>query len=59
MDAGRGIVADQQDGRRVENITHGRSCILFSRERGGEGREVGGAMMVDVVGAKDRTREFL
>ncbi len=46
----RRIIADQQNGRRVEHIPHAGSHLRLAAERGGESREVRSAMMVDIVG---------
>src|SRR5271165_743929 len=54
-----GIIADQQDGGRVVYVAHGRGHIAFSSQRGSESREVGSAMMVDVIGSQHQARELL
>ena len=53
------IVADQQDRRRVGDVAHRSRCVWLARQRRGEGREVGGAVVVDVVGAQHQPRELL
>src|SRR5271165_6579624 len=54
-----GIIADQQNGRRVLYVAHGRRCVRFSCKRRGKGREVGGAVVIDVVGAQHQPRKLL
>jgi hypothetical protein len=54
----RGIVPNQQRGRRGKNIRHARSRIRFSTQRRRQGREVRGAMMVDVVRLQYDSREL-
>ena len=53
------IVADQQDRRRVEHVAHRGRGVWLAGQRRSESREVGGAMMVDVVGAQHQARELL
>src|SRR5579864_146077 len=53
-----GIVADDQDGRSVVDLAHGRSSVWLAGERGGESREVGRAVMVDVVGVQHHAGKF-
>ncbi len=55
----RRIVADQQDRRRIADIAHRCRRVRLSRQRRGESREVGGAMVVDVVRAQHQPRELL
>ena len=54
-----GIVSDQQNCRRIEHVAHaggGSRLVLQGR---GKSREVGGAVMVDIVGLQHHAREFL
>src|SRR5579862_2582891 len=52
------IVADQQNRRRCINVGHAGSRIRLAAKSHSEGREVGGAVMVDIVRLQHRAREF-
>src|SRR4051794_5203459 len=53
------ITADQQNGRRAVNISHAGGATGFSREGGGQRREVSRAVMVNVVGLQNDACELL
>ena len=53
-----GIVADQQNRRRGVDVRHAGGCIGLTAQRRRKGREVGRAVMIDVVGLQHHTREF-
>src|ERR1700719_2167430 len=55
----RRVVADQQHRRRIEDIAHARGRLWLSYERSGKSREVGGAMMIDIIGLQDDACELL
>ena len=56
----RDVVADQQNRVRVVNIRHGGERILRVRaESGGEAGVVGGAVMIEIVGAESDAREAI
>ena len=55
----RRIISDQQNRRRVVHIAHGRGGVRLCRKRRSKSREVGGAVMIDVVGPQHHAREFL
>ncbi len=52
------IVADQQNRRRREDVGHAGSRIGLAAQRRRKGREVGGAVMIDVVRLQHHAREF-
>src|SRR5690242_18789399 len=54
-----GIVPNQQNGWRMEYVTHAGGGSRFALKRRSQGREVGGAVMVDVVGLQYHARELL
>ncbi len=54
----RGIVSDQQDRRGVVHLAHGRGRVRLALQSGCESREVGGAVMVDVVGLQHDPRKL-
>jgi len=54
-----GIVADQQDGRSASHVAHGGCSVLFPGDGAGEAREVGGAVVVDVIGPHHGASELL
>src|ERR1019366_1809381 len=55
----RRVVAGQQDRRRIGDVAHRSRGIRLSSQRRGESREVGCAMVVDVVGSQYQARELL
>ena len=52
-----GIVAEEQNGRRTGEVAE--RSFGFAAERGGKGRIVRGAVMVDVIGGEDGAGELL
>src|SRR5258708_2006694 len=55
----RRIVADQENGARTGYVTHGGRCILLPGNGPRESRKIRGAVMVNVIGAQDRSRKLL
>src|SRR5437870_4373053 len=53
------IIPNQQDRWRVVHIPHARGHFWLARKRSGEGREVGSAVVVDVIRSEHHTRELL
>ena len=53
------IIPNQQDRWRVVHIPHARGHFWLARKRSGEGREVGSAVVIDVVCAQHHPRELL
>jgi hypothetical protein len=53
------VVADEQHRRRAEDVAHRRRRAVLPVQCGGQSREVGGAVVVDVVGAEHHARELL
>src|SRR5438034_8121697 len=53
------VVAYQQHCRRIKYVAHARSRLGLSRQSCGKSGEVGGAMMVDIIGLQNDTRELL
>ena len=54
-----GIAADEQDGAGGSDVAQAGGFAGMACERAGEGGVVGGALVVDVVGAENGAREFL
>src|SRR2546423_1367889 len=44
------IIANEQDCRSIQDVAHGRGGIFFASKRRSKSREVGSAVMIDVVG---------
>ena len=53
------IVANQQNRRRVVHVAHGRRALGLADNRGSESREVGRAVVVNVVGLEHHAGELL
>ena len=53
------IAADEQDGGARGDVAQAGGFAVVAGERAGEGGIVGGALVVDVVGAEHGAREFL
>jgi hypothetical protein len=54
----RRIVADQQNRGRVQHVAHGSRSSRLAVERRRQGRVVGGAVMIDVVGLEHDAGKF-
>ncbi len=54
-----GIAADEKDGAGGSDVAQAGGFAGVAGEGAGEGRVVGGALVIDVVGAENRAREFL
>ncbi len=54
-----GIVAQEQDGGRGHGFAQRSGAILLAGEGAGKGGVVGGAVVIDVVGAQHRAGKFL
>ena len=55
----RRIIAQQQDRRCADEIAQGSLASGVALEGSGEGRVIRRAVMIDIVGAEHRAREFL
>ena len=54
----RGVVADQQNRGRGQHVAHGGRLSRLAVQRRRESREVGGPMMIDVIGLEHGPRKF-
>ena len=54
-----GVAADEQDGRGGGRVAQTAAVAVMAGEGAGKGGVVGGAVVVDVVGAENRARKLL
>src|SRR5438270_1891678 len=55
----RRVVADQQHRGRIEDIAHTHGRLWISCQRRGKSREVGSAMMIDIISLQDDACKLL